>query len=109
MNASRSGQLSGSRQFSAPQIVKKWTSEPEANGRACCGTQRSTRQMPNRLQASFSARAESTSVLSDLRVVMGGAVETDPPERALISKLQFPYQLLHTPVSRVGGLGNPSR
>jgi hypothetical protein len=59
------------RSFCAPRIVKKLTSEHDRNGHARFGMQRSTRQMPNRLQPSFGGKAASTNVRSDLRVTLG--------------------------------------
>ena len=48
----------------------------DPSGRACCDTRRSTSQLLSRLRRSFSARVASTNVLSDLRVVLGEAVNT---------------------------------
>jgi hypothetical protein len=64
--------------FSPPLMVRKSTSEPEVNGRACCGTRWSTNRLPSR-STKFVKRkgGGSTSVRSDSAVasVEGVVVE----------------------------------
>jgi hypothetical protein len=56
---------------------KKVASERGPNGRACCGTQRSTNRLLNRLLSSSSGSVASMNVLRDLPVALGEAVETE--------------------------------
>jgi hypothetical protein len=58
----------------AHPIPQRLTNARDPNGRACCDTLRSTNRPLSRLPRSFSARAASTNVLTDLPAASGEAV-----------------------------------
>jgi DNA-binding NtrC family response regulator len=70
-------QALASARVAGPPIPARSTSERDRSGRACCGTQRSTSRVLNRLPPSFSARVASTNVRRGLPVASVDTVETE--------------------------------
>ena len=79
-------------------------SVPDPRGRACCDMQCSTSRRPNRLLRSFSARAGSTNVLTDLPAAWG-----DGAKITYVDHSRFPpaAELFHGPTKEATKLWRP--